>query len=51
MLKSCGFTNVTVSLVSNDTREYNEIMQPETKATLDDVCEFIMSCKESGEML
>lgn len=51
MLKECGIKNVTVSLVSDNMKQYNEIMKPTTTANFPDVCNFIMNCAENGEII
>ena len=51
MLKECGIKNVTVSLVSDNMKQYNEIMKPTTNANFPDVCNFIMNCAETGKIM
>ena len=39
---------ISVSLLTDNARDYNKIMNPQNSATFADVCSFIISCAEKG---
>ncbi|CAM9160792.1 unnamed protein product [Ectocarpus fasciculatus] len=47
-LKEAGIERVSVSLVSDNPQQFQDIMQPSNGAKFGDVCSFIISCAEVG---
>lgn len=47
-LKDVGVDQVSISLLSDNPKQYQEIMKPQNKATFSDVCSFIITCAEVG---
>eukprot|EP01034_Spumella_vulgaris_P029472 gene29472-36533_t len=47
-LKSSGIDLISVSLMSDNPKQYSDIMQPTDGRNFGDVCSFVMACVESG---
>jgi molybdenum cofactor biosynthesis enzyme MoaA len=48
ILKDCGIDKLSVSLLSDNPKQYQQIMKPQTAATFSDVCSFVISSAEAG---
>lgn len=47
-LQEAGIDKISVSLISENPTQYQQIMQPKNGATFSDVCSFVMTCAEIG---
>ncbi|RYG95759.1 radical SAM protein [archaeon] len=50
-LKACGIKHVVVSLMTDNPKQYVDIMQPKNDLGFGEVCNFVMACVESGLMV
>ena len=47
-LKKVGIDKMSISLMSENPKQYQAIMKPQNNTTFSDVCAFIMTCAEAG---
>mmetsp|Transcript_30092 Transcript_30092/g.50321 ORF Transcript_30092/g.50321 Transcript_30092/m.50321 type:complete len:219 (-) Transcript_30092:110-766(-) len=47
-LKTSGVSCISISLTSDNPKQYNEIMKPLGPATFRDTCAFVIACVEAG---
>mgnify|MGYP003385227920 CR=1 FL=1 len=47
-LSSAGIERVSINLLSDNPKQYQELMQPQTGLKFNDVCSFVIACVEAG---